>query len=58
VLIVDDRAATGPAIRACIESANAAGATRIVVAFPVAPLMSAQASAMPADEVISLETLD
>jgi predicted phosphoribosyltransferase len=56
VLIVDDGAATGATMRACIRTADAAGAERVTAAVPVASPTTVPELEMEADEVIALET--
>lgn len=56
VLIVDDGVATGATMRACIRTANAAGADRVTVAVPVASPTTVPELEQEADEVIVLET--
>ena len=52
-LIVDDGVATGSTARAAVEVARARGASRIVVAAPVAPT-DATASSLSADELVTV----
>jgi predicted phosphoribosyltransferase len=53
-LIVDDGVATGLTMRAAVREAYARGATRVVVAVPVAPGDTARTLRGEADEVICL----
>lgn len=55
-VIVDDGIATGSTARAACQVARAHGATRVVLAVPVAPPSSVDALSADADEVIALET--
>lgn len=55
-VIVDDGIATGSTARAACQVARAHGATRVVLAVPVAPPSSVDALGADADEVIALET--
>jgi putative phosphoribosyl transferase len=55
-VIIDDGIATGSTARAACEVARAQGATRVVLAVPVAPPSACSALAAAADEVICLET--
>jgi len=54
VLIVDDGIATGATARAACRVARARGASRVVVAVPVASTSAARALRADADEVVSL----
>ena len=54
VILVDDGIATGSCILAAIAAVRRKGATRIVVAIPVAPASACNAIRMEADEVISV----
>jgi putative phosphoribosyl transferase len=56
VVIVADGIATGATMRAAIAVARAHGATRVVVATPIAPRDAIAALAVVADEVVALET--
>lgn len=56
VLVVDDGVATGSTARAACRIARARGATRIVLAVPVAPQDFGQRLGEAADELISLHT--
>lgn len=53
-LLVDDGLATGATMVAAARSARAAGATRVVIAVPVAPASSAAALRREADDVVVL----
>ncbi len=55
-IIVDDGIATGSTARAACQVAQAHGATRVVLAVPVAPPGWASRLAGDADELIALET--
>jgi putative phosphoribosyl transferase len=55
-LIVDDGIATGSTVRAACEVARAHGASRVVVAAPVAPSHAVRELRRYADDVICLET--
>jgi putative phosphoribosyl transferase len=55
-VIVDDGIATGATARAACQVARAHGATRIVLAVPIAPRGTEPAMADVADEVLCLET--
>ena len=55
-LLVDDGIATGATMKAAIASAKSKGATKIVVAIPLAPPETVQALAPLVDEIISLHT--
>ncbi|MFM8303241.1 MAG: phosphoribosyltransferase family protein, partial [Actinomycetota bacterium] len=56
VILVDDGIATGGTARAAIEVARAHGASRVVLAVPVAPPETVTAMAAIADDVVCLET--
>ncbi|MBM3465979.1 MAG: hypothetical protein FJX76_28145 [Armatimonadetes bacterium] len=56
VVLVDDGLATGATMEAAIAVSRAAGATRIVVAVPVAPPQTVPRLATLADEVVCLLT--
>lgn len=56
VVIVDDGIATGATVRAAIKAARAQGASRVIVATPVAARESAGRLAETADEVVVLAT--
>jgi predicted phosphoribosyltransferase len=56
VVVVDDGLATGATAIACIRSARAAGAERVVLAVPVGAPDSVEEAAADADEVVVLET--
>ena len=55
-VIVDDGIATGATARAACQVARAHGATRIVLAVPIAPGGTEPATADVADEILCLET--
>jgi len=55
VILVDDGIATGCSILAAIAAIRRRGATRIVVAVPVAPATGCSAIQMEADEFVSVE---
>lgn len=55
-LVVDDGIATGSTARAACHVAHAHGATRVVLAAPVAPRASVTELRREADEVVCLET--
>ena len=55
VILVDDGIATGCSILAAIAAIRREGATRIVVAVPVAPATGCSAIQMEADEFVSVE---
>jgi putative phosphoribosyl transferase len=55
-IIIDDGIATGSTARAACQVTRARGATRVVLAVPVAPASAGAALAGDADEVICLET--
>lgn len=57
-LIVDDGIATGATMRAAVQVARAHGASRVVVAAPVAPPDVVAAMRVVADDVIVLEQPD
>jgi len=56
VVVVDDGIATGSTARAACQVARAAGATRVVLAVPVAPPGWERSFAGEADELVALET--
>jgi putative phosphoribosyl transferase len=56
VVVVDDGIATGSTARAACEVARAQGASRVLLAVPVAPSSSIEMLAGCADEVACLET--
>jgi putative phosphoribosyl transferase len=56
VVLVDDGAATGATVRACVAAARAAGAYRVVVALPVAPRETLEVLAREADAVVCLQS--
>jgi len=56
VVVVDDGIATGSTAKAACEVARAAGASRVVLAVPVAPLDWTDRMAGVADELISVST--
>jgi predicted phosphoribosyltransferase len=56
VIVVDDGLATGYTARAAIQAVRAAGASRVILAVPVAPVESVVALGGVADEVVALET--
>jgi len=55
VLLVDDGIATGATMRVAIQAARTAGATRVVVAIPVAAPSSVRELQAEADEVVCLD---
>ena len=55
VLLVDDGIATGATMKAAIQAARAAGASRVVVAIPVAAPSSIRELQAEADEVVCLD---
>lgn len=55
-LVIDDGAATGLTELAAVDAARAAGASRVVVALPVASQEAAQELAAAADELVCLAT--
>ena len=57
-VLVDDGIATGGTARAAVRWARAAGASRVVLAVPVAPPDAVRDLAKEADEVVCLETPD
>jgi putative phosphoribosyl transferase len=57
-VIVDDGIATGSTARAACQVARAHGATRVVLAVPVAPRAAIAGLSSVADEVVCLETPD
>ena len=56
VVIVDDGAATGATLHACLRQLRAADAAHLTVAIPVAPPDTVDALAATADEVVCLST--
>ena len=56
VLLVDDGLATGYTARAAIAALRLAGASRVILAVPVAPPESVEALRSVADEVVAVET--
>jgi len=56
VVVVDDGIATGSTARAALQVARAHGASRVVLAVPVAPTKTLEALSEDADEVVCLET--
>lgn len=56
VIIVDDGIATGATIRASLHALKKRGASRTVVATPVAPPSTVESLRQEADDVICLET--
>jgi putative phosphoribosyl transferase len=56
VVVVDDGLATGGTARAALRVARAHGASRVVLAVPVAPPETLAAMEYDADEVVCLET--
>jgi len=56
VVIVDDGIATGATMRACVRALVEAGASRVIVAVPVASPSSVQELHLEADEVVALQT--
>jgi len=56
VILVDDGLATGYTARAAIETLRRAGASRVILAVPVAPQDSVTALRNVADEVVVVET--
>jgi putative phosphoribosyl transferase len=56
VIVVDDGLATGGTARAALEVAREHGASRVVLAVPVAPVGTVRAMQDVADEVVCLET--
>lgn len=55
-VIVDDGVATGGTAIAALRWGRAAGAARVVLAVPVAPLPTVERLRLEADEVVALET--
>jgi putative phosphoribosyl transferase len=55
-IIIDDGIATGGTARAALQVARAQGASRVVLAVPVAPPETVEALRGDADEVVCLET--
>ncbi len=55
-VIVDDGIATGATARAAVQVARAHGATRVVLAVPVAPPDTVRELAIDSDAVVALET--
>lgn len=56
VIIVDDGLATGATMEAAVEAMRKAGAKRVIVAVPVAPIDAAERFRKLADEFVCLET--
>lgn len=56
LVIVDDGVATGATMKAALDAVRAAGATRVVVAIPLAPSDTLAELRERADEVICLST--
>ena len=56
VIVVDDGLATGYTARAAVEAARRGGASRVVLAAPVAPRESVAELSGAADEVVVLDT--
>jgi len=56
VIVVDDGIATGSTARAACEIARARGATRVVLATPVAPAPTLAHLASVADEIVCVQT--
>ncbi len=56
VIVIDDGIATGGTARAALQVARAQGASRVVLAVPVAPIETVQELRGDADEVVCLET--
>jgi predicted phosphoribosyltransferase len=56
VLLVDDGVATGATTTACLRQVREAGATRVVLAVPVAPPDAVERLRGEADAVIAVET--
>ncbi|MFI5053394.1 MAG: phosphoribosyltransferase family protein [Acidimicrobiia bacterium] len=56
VIVVDDGIATGGTARAALEVSRAHGASRVVLAVPVAPSDSVRELSGVADEVVAVET--
>lgn len=56
VILVDDGVATGATMKVAVRSARASGATRVVVAVPVAAPSSLRELQAEADEVVCLDT--
>ena len=56
VVVVDDGAATGATLHACLHQLRAADAAHLTVAIPVAPPDTVDALAATADEVVCLLT--
>jgi len=56
VIVIDDGIATGGTARAALQVARAQGASRVVLAVPVAPIETVQELRGVADEVVCLET--
>ncbi len=55
-VVVDDGVATGGTAAAALRWASAQGATRVILAVPVAPRQSLERLAAEADDVVVLET--
>ena len=56
VIVIDDGLATGSTMRAALRAIRRAGARRVVLAVPVAPLDTLAALAREVDEVVCLAT--
>ena len=56
VVLVDDGVATGATARACLRQLQAAGADRVVLAVPVAPVEVVAELQSSAEEVVVIET--
>jgi putative phosphoribosyl transferase len=56
VIVVDDGVATGGTVRAALKALSRAGAGRVVLALPVAPLDTLEELRGEADEVVCLST--
>ena len=56
VLVVDDGVATGATTTACLRQVQTAGATRVVLAVPVAPPDTVERLRTEADDVLCVET--
>jgi putative phosphoribosyl transferase len=55
-ILVDDGLATGATMRAAVQALRSLGASRIVVAVPVAPIHTCQSLALEVDEMVCLQT--